>query len=168
MRFRALVLFLTAASVALSCFAAQTAAAKKTAPKKTAPRTVSKTASKTAAKKKGVATRRTVTTAKRAPSVPRQASPTPDRYKEIQAALAAKGYLKTEPNGVWDADSVDAMKRYQADQKQDATGKLTAASLIGLGLGPQTASMTSPPAGLKPAEVPEPLPISSGNPQPVK
>jgi hypothetical protein len=31
------------------------------------------------------------------------------------------------------------MKRYQTDSKQDPTGKLTAAALIGLGLGPSTA-----------------------------
>ncbi len=67
----------------------------------------------------------------------------------------AKGYLKSEPSGVWDADSVDALKRYQADQNQDPTGKLTAAALIGLGLGPKTALMTTPPATAG-ADVPEP------------
>ena len=49
------------------------------------------------------------------------------------------------------------MKRFQADQKQDPSGKLTAASLIGLGLGPQTALMSTatPPAI---ASVPAPQP----------
>jgi hypothetical protein len=39
------------------------------------------------------------------------------------------------------------MKRYQADQKLDPSGRLTAASLIGLGLGPQPAqSLPATPA----------------------
>ena len=66
--------------------------------------------------------------------------PTPERYREIQQALFDKGYLKSEPNGVWDADSVDAMTRFQNDRNLPATGKLTAASLIKLGLGPSTAN----------------------------
>ena len=34
----------------------------------------------------------------------RQSGPTPERYREIQQALVDKGYLKSEPNGVWDAN----------------------------------------------------------------
>ncbi|HZL56937.1 MAG TPA: peptidoglycan-binding domain-containing protein [Bryobacteraceae bacterium] len=70
-------------------------------------------------------------------AVPRQALPSADRYKEIQQALASKGYLKSEPTGVWDAHSVDAMRQFQSDRKLDPSGKLTAASLIDLGLGPK-------------------------------
>jgi hypothetical protein len=66
-----------------------------------------------------------------------QLAPTPDRYREIQQALATKGYLKTEPTGVWDADTQEAMRRFQADQKLEETGKINALSLISLGLGPQ-------------------------------
>jgi len=69
----------------------------------------------------------------------RQQVPTPDRYKEIQQALVDKGYLKGEPSGVWDADSEAAMARFQTDQKLTATGKITAPSLIGLGLGAKSA-----------------------------
>jgi peptidoglycan hydrolase-like protein with peptidoglycan-binding domain len=69
----------------------------------------------------------------------RQQAPTPDRYKEIQQALVNKGYLKTEPNGVWDADSSAAMQRFQMDQKLTPTGKINAPSLIGLGLGAKSA-----------------------------
>ena len=76
----------------------------------------------------------------------RQMNPTPDRYKEIQQALVDKGYLKSEPNGVWDADSVAAMTRFQNDQKLPATGKITAASLIGLGLGAKSAGASEAPA----------------------
>jgi hypothetical protein len=69
----------------------------------------------------------------------RQLSPTPDRYREIQQALAEKGYLKSDPSGVWDANSQDAMTRFQTDQKLPPTGRISAASLIGLGLGAKSA-----------------------------
>jgi len=77
----------------------------------------------------------------------RQLSPTPARYKEIQQALVDKGYLKSEPNGVWDAESTAAMTQFQTDQKLSPTGKLSAASLIALGLGPKTAegAQAAPP-----------------------
>ena len=80
-----------------------------------------------------------------------QLHPDPERYQEIQKALADRGYFKGEVNGLWGDDSVDAMKRFQADQKLDETeGKIDARSLIGLGLGPRhdgsTASSLSSPA----------------------
>jgi hypothetical protein len=65
-----------------------------------------------------------------------QMEPSPDRYREIQQALASKGYLKTEPTGSWDSESQDALRRFQADQKLDPSGGITAKSLIALGLGP--------------------------------
>jgi hypothetical protein len=96
---------------------------------------------KTVAAKKTVTKKRAATTKRptpRTPTVSRQAAPSSDRYKEIQQALASKGYLKSEPNGVWDADSIAAMRQFQTDRKLDPSGKLTAASLIDLGLGPKT------------------------------
>jgi len=74
------------------------------------------------------------------------AGPTADRYREIQDALAARGYLTTPSTGVWDKDSMDAMQRFQKDQNLDPTGKLTARSLVALGLGPkpQETSMLPP------------------------
>ena len=96
-------------------------------------------ARKTVTKKRAATTKRS---APRTPAVARQGAPTSDRYKEIQQALASKGYLKSEPSGVWDADSVAAMRQFQTDRKLDPSGKLTAASLIDLGLGPH--SETSP------------------------
>ena len=80
-------------------------------------------------------------------SAPRQAvqaAPSSDRYREIQQALAAKGYLKTAPSGVWDQDSMDAMRRFQEDQKLTATGKLNSLSLIALGLGPKDPEVKTP------------------------
>jgi hypothetical protein len=108
-------------------------------------------AKKTASSKKGK-------TAKRPPvatvaSRNRQMAPTPERYKEIQQALADKGYLTSEPNGVWDAQSSDALLRFQTDKKLSPTGKLSSASLISLGLGPKApdTAVVPPPA---PAETP--------------
>src|SRR5215831_20780512 len=68
----------------------------------------------------------------------RQTAPTPDRYREIQQSLAAKGYLGADQvNGHWTPESTDAMKRFQADQKLEASGKINSLSLIALGLGPK-------------------------------
>jgi hypothetical protein len=63
--------------------------------------------------------------------------PDADRLREIQKALADKGYFKGEVNGVWNADSVDALKQFQTQQNLTADGKISALSLIGLGLGPK-------------------------------
>jgi peptidoglycan hydrolase-like protein with peptidoglycan-binding domain len=68
----------------------------------------------------------------------RQLAPTADRYKEIQQALVAKGYLQPgQATGTWDQTSADAMKRFQAEQNIDASGKVNSLSLIALGLGPK-------------------------------
>ena len=81
-----------------------------------------------------------------------QLHPDPERYQEIQKALADRGYFKGEVNGLWGDDSVDAMKRFQTDQKLEETeGKIDARSLIGLGLGPRhdgsaASSLSAPPA----------------------
>lgn len=75
---------------------------------------------------------------------PRQAAPTNERYREIQEALATKGYLSSQPNGVWDQSSQEAMKKFQSDQKLDSNGKLTSRSIIALGLGPPTAAPPAP------------------------
>jgi hypothetical protein len=80
----------------------------------------------------------------------RQLAPTPERYKEIQDALVAKGYLKPEDaTGGWTQNSVDALKRFQAEQNIESTGKINSLSLIALGLGPKRD--TTPP---KPAAEP--------------
>jgi len=108
----------------------------------------SKTGAKTgpARRSSAVANRRPVTTWRT-----RQAAPSPDRYKEIQDALVAKGYLQPEEaTGSWGESSMEAMKRFQAEQKLDSTGKINSLSLIALGLGPKYDSAASS----KPAEAP--------------
>jgi peptidoglycan hydrolase-like protein with peptidoglycan-binding domain len=107
----------------------------------------------TSTKKATTATvRKRTTSAKgRTPShyTPRQVQPTPERYREIQQALASKGYLKTGPTGSWDQDSMDALRRFQEDQKINPSGKIDSLSLIALGLGPKRATS---PAVARPAE----------------
>lgn len=96
----------------------------------------------------------------------RQLAPTPDRYKEIQSALVERGYLKKDASGVWDADSADAMRRFQQDQSLEATGKLNSLSLIALGLGPKhTAPAPAPAAApVAPAAIPTPPPVTTPSP----
>jgi peptidoglycan hydrolase-like protein with peptidoglycan-binding domain len=98
-----------------------------------------KTAKSKSAKSKATKSRRST-----------QQAPTPDRYREIQQALASKGYLKGEPTGEWGADSAEALKRFQGDQNLTPDGKLNSLSLIALGLGPkrlsaQTRAPSAPP-----------------------
>jgi Putative peptidoglycan binding domain len=102
---------------------------------------------------------------KAAPSY--QLHPDPERYQQIQQALADRGYFKGEVNGQWGDDSVDALKRFQADQKLDNDGKINSLTLIGLGLGPKheggtEASSTSPST---PATAPANAPQDSTPPK---
>lgn len=63
--------------------------------------------------------------------------PTPERYKEIQQALASRGYFTAEPDGNWGPASIEALKRFQHDQNLVEDGKIGSLSLIALGLGPK-------------------------------
>ena len=63
--------------------------------------------------------------------------PDTERLREIQQAMADKGYFKGEVNGVWNADSVEALKKFQGDRNLTPDGKINSLSLIGLGLGPK-------------------------------
>ena len=67
-----------------------------------------------------------------------QMGPTKERYKQIQEALASKGFLAPkEATGQWTDASISALKRFQANQNLEATGKINSLSLIALGLGPK-------------------------------
>ena len=92
----------------------------------------------------------------------RQMSPTPERYREIQSALVAKGYLKSEDaGGPWNQTSVDALKMFQTEQNLESTGKINSLSLIALGLGPRR---EAPPVEKPPGEKPpiENPPVEQG------
>jgi hypothetical protein len=153
--------------VALAMILATTSAEADTTPpvKKKSPAARKTSVAPVAAKKpattlqKNVAKKRAATLAanhKRTPAKPavtwrnRQLQPTQERYKEIQQALAAKGYLQAEQaTGNWDQNSADALKQFQATQNIDASGKINSLSLIALGLGPKhedTLPRPQPPA----------------------
>jgi hypothetical protein len=66
-----------------------------------------------------------------------QQQPSAERYKEIQQALAERGYFHGDPNGTWGSESIDSLKRFQHDQSLAEDGKIGSLSLIALGLGPK-------------------------------
>jgi peptidoglycan hydrolase-like protein with peptidoglycan-binding domain len=79
----------------------------------------------------------------------RQIAPTAERYRQIQQALAAKGFLRPEEaTGVWGASSMEAMKQFQESQKIAASGKINSLSLIALGLGPKREAVAVKPPAL--------------------
>jgi Putative peptidoglycan binding domain len=85
------------------------------------------------------AVKKSTTTAKSTPPPARhsyQQQPATDRYREIQQALADRGYFNGPVDGMWGPDSADALKQFQREQKIDEDGKINALSLIALGLGP--------------------------------
>jgi len=127
--------------------------------KASAKRKTSKTTVKGSVSRKGIPSK---TVRRPAVTQYRQTQPTPERYREIQQALADKGYLKSEPNGSWDAESIDAMTRFQADQKLPPSGKITSASLIHLGLGPQNDPLKQTESTPKtPEQVPAGTPVAT-------
>jgi hypothetical protein len=76
----------------------------------------------------------------------RQTTPTQNRFKEIQDALVAKGYLSSEEaTGSWGQASADALKNFQAEQTLESNGKINSLSLIALGLGPRHDSISTLP-----------------------
>lgn len=165
MKYGLMLFLLTVLAASLAMPQSNTA----TSNKKTQPR--AKSSNKTSSSRKTVTSRKSAKSAKK-PGVAaatwqsRQMAPTPDRYREIQQALIDKGYLKSEANGVWDAPSQDALRQFQTDQKLSPTGKLSAASLIALGLGPKTGaeSVSPPTAGV---DSPPPAAIETSPPAPV-
>jgi peptidoglycan hydrolase-like protein with peptidoglycan-binding domain len=94
-------------------------------------------------KKKTVSSRRTTTSRRRSRSRSRhytrvgQQKPQPERILEIEQALSQHGFFAGTPDPVWDAESVNALRRFQAQYHIEADGKLTALSVIALGLGPK-------------------------------
>jgi peptidoglycan hydrolase-like protein with peptidoglycan-binding domain len=98
-------------------------------------KTAAKATTKAAAKRTTAATK-----SKRPPVTARHYAPqqpSAERYKQIQQALATKGYFKTEPDGTWGPASMDALKHFQHDQNLVEDGKIGSLSLIALGLGPK-------------------------------
>ncbi|MGC2659510.1 MAG: peptidoglycan-binding domain-containing protein [Bryobacteraceae bacterium] len=96
------------------------------------------------------------------PAVPSfQTHPDEDRYRQIQQALADKGYFRGEVNGQWGSDSVNALQKFQNDKGLPdiySDGKINALSLIQLGLGPKHGTRTGDAVPTPPLpEAPETL-----------
>ena len=72
----------------------------------------------------------------------RPSGPTQDRYREIQQALADKGYFTGTVDGSWGPEATDALKRFQTEQSISGGGKINSLSLIALGLGPKREEST--------------------------
>ena len=128
--------------VAVACAWAATPKAASKSTKRTV--AAKKSTSKTASSKKTVGKK---TASKKAVPSWRstQRTPTPERYKEIQQALASKGYLDPAvPSGVWDTPSVTALKKFQQEQNLEPSGKIDSLSLIALGLGPRRDQVPAP------------------------
>src|SRR5215831_6536662 len=152
-----------AALVWLSAAVAQQSRQKKTAAPAAKKGTAS-TARKGAPAKKGTTAstgaRRTVASGKKGvPKKPastwrnRQMAPSPERYREIQEALAHRGYLAPEKaTGAWNQTLIDALKRFQAEQNLESTGKVNSLSLIALGLGPKRDPAPAVPAAEGPPQ----------------
>jgi hypothetical protein len=168
---RTLLTYITALSIAALTWGVQpaTAAAKKKAPvKKSQAKSATKKPGATAkagAAEKGKATVKSgsavhtasgkkagkrsskKTPVKSATWRNRQAAPSPERYREIQDALVAKGYLSAdEATGEWNQASAAALKRFQQEQNIDSNGKINSLSLIALGLGPKHEIGSTKPA----------------------
>jgi peptidoglycan hydrolase-like protein with peptidoglycan-binding domain len=93
-----------------------------------------------------------------------QAAPTPDRIKEIQAALQKDGSYQGEPTGKWDTATADAMRKFQDKNGFSPTGKIDALSLNKLGLGSEIAGKGAPvPATTTPKAALTPLTPASAS-----
>ena len=114
--------------------------------KSTTPSRPAAATSKSATGRKGAATKKA---APKRPAVTwrnRQMSPSTDRYKEIQNALVARGFLNAEDaTGNWNQTSIEGLKRFQSQQNLDPSGKIDSLSLIALGLGPKRDPVVVPP-----------------------
>lgn len=71
-------------------------------------------------------------------------SPSAARTEEIQAALERGGFYSGDPNGKWDANTQDSLRRFQAAKGLPPTGKLDALSLQKMGLGSDVAGVSAP------------------------
>src|SRR5579871_916888 len=125
---RALLALSIIAGLAAPAFAAGAAAARK---HRTHTSTSSKTAARHAAKTK---------------FVPHQRSIDDARATEIQQALIKAGYMTGEPSGHWDAASIAAMTKVQADNGWQTKLVPDSRALIKLGLGPSNSNSASVPA----------------------
>jgi hypothetical protein len=69
-----------------------------------------------------------------------------ERATEIQGALIRKGYLSGEPTGTWDAATIAAMQKLQADNgwQSKITPDARALNKLGLGSSPAATESAAP------------------------
>lgn len=72
--------------------------------------------------------------ASRTAAAAEQQAVAPDMVREIQRSLGAKGYDAGAPDGIYGASTEQALRRFQRDQKLNATGQLDAQTLAALGV----------------------------------
>ena len=72
----------------------------------------------------------------RHPRVRGQQAIQPDRVMQIQQALIREHYMKGEADGKWDATTIAAMQKYQADHGWQTRIMPDSRALKNLGLGP--------------------------------
>jgi peptidoglycan hydrolase-like protein with peptidoglycan-binding domain len=104
-------------------------------PAKATSKPASKSPAKTSAKSAKQKKKTSKSTARRAST---QQTPDQARVREIQHALAARGY-NVDVTGSWGPQSAEALKKFQEDQNINnlsGRGKLDSLTLIALGLGP--------------------------------
>jgi len=88
-----------------------------------------------------------------------------ERARQIQEALVRQHYLSGEPTGKWDANTEDALRRYQVDHGWQDKTVPDSRALIKLGLGPNhdhllnpESAMTTTPESPRPATAPQRAP----------
>ncbi len=72
-----------------------------------------------------------------------QRAPTRTRYKQIQTALAKRGFSPGPIDGQWGSKTSAALKRFEKAHDLRADGKLDSLTLIVLGLGSKRLSSVS-------------------------
>jgi hypothetical protein len=86
-----------------------------------------------------------------------QQSIDPARVTEIQQALIREHYLDGEANGKWDATTMGAMQKYQADQGWQTKLMPDSRAIKKLGLGPDYSGAIN----AKGASFSDPAPINN-------
>ena len=71
-----------------------------------------------------------------------------ERTRQIQEALVRQHYLNGEPTGKWDANTEDALRRYQVDHGWQDKTVPDSRALIKLGLGPNHAHLLNPESAM--------------------
>jgi hypothetical protein len=72
----------------------------------------------------------------------------PARAREIQEALIREHYMEGSPSGTWDANSQNAMVRFQADNGWQSKVVPDSRALIKLGLGPDHEHLLNPESAM--------------------